>query len=117
MAEVLKQIREWLASSGFEIGAHGTCSHTCRLPPSVLVKPGYSPVNGAYGLLVTATEVLSATYFYPSNYNDWQIWRRIPYGSRDELKRILGELIVQPRGCWATSGCGSSGAEHAATVD
>ena len=100
MSEVLNDIRGWLESNGYETGAHGTCSHTCGLPPGVLVKPGYTPVDGAYGLLVTATEVLPATCLCPYNYNDWQIRRRIAYGSRDELKRILGELIAQPRGCW-----------------
>ena len=100
MSEILDPIREWLESEGLELGCYGTCGHSCGLPPSVLVKPGYTPVDGAFTLAVTATEVLPAVCRYPSNYNDWQVRRRIPYGSRDELKRVIGELSVAPRGCW-----------------
>ena len=100
MAEILKEIREWLTAEGFELGCHGTCGHGCGLPPSVLVKPGYTPVDGAHTLAVTATEVLPATCRYPSNYNDWQIRRRVSYGSLNELKRVVSELSIAPRGCW-----------------
>ena len=100
MTDILGQMREWLTSEGYEQGCHGVCGHTCGLPPGVLVKPGYSPVDGAYTIVVTTTEVMSATCMYPSNHNDWRIRRRIAYTSRDELSRHLRELTVQPRGCW-----------------
>ena len=100
MSDIMDQIREWLELEGFERGCHGTCGHGCGLPPSILVKPGYTPIDGAHTLAVTSSEVLSATCRYPSNYNDWQVRRRVTYESREDLKRIISELIVPPRGCW-----------------
>ena len=100
MTDIRERMREWLTSEGYEQGCHGTCGHTCGLPPGVLVNPEYSPVDGAYTVLVTATEVISAVCVYPSNHNDWRITRRIAYTARDELSRLLRELTVQPRGCW-----------------
>lgn len=100
MSEVLDPIRDWLKAEGFELGCYGTCGHTCGLPPGVLVKPGYTPIDGAHALLVTTTEVIPATCMYPSNYNDWRIRRRVPYGSRDELNKTLREMVTQPHGCW-----------------
>ena len=100
MSEVIDQIREWLVSQGLEMGCHGTCGHSCGLPPSVLVKPGYTPVDGAHTLAVTSTEVLSATCVYPSNYNDWRVRQRVPYATRDDLKSVIAELGNAPKGCW-----------------
>ena len=100
MSEVIDQIREWLKSEGFELGCYGTCGHSCGLPPCLLVKPGFTPVDGAYALAVTATEVLAASCLYPSNHNDWRIRRRTPYTSKADLKQILTESVQPPKGCW-----------------
>ena len=100
MADTQITIRGWLEQNGFKDGCYGICRHSDGLPPGVKVKPDYSPIDGAYVLLVTALDIALATCRYPSLHNDWRIIRRVPYKSKKELKQILSELVTAPTGCW-----------------
>ena len=100
MADTRTTIRAWLEKEGFEDGCCGICRHSDGLPPGIRVKPDYSPIDGAYVLLVTAIDIVSATCRYPSLHNDWRIIRRVPYKSKKELKQSLKTLVTAPKGCW-----------------
>lgn len=100
MAGTLTSIGDWLDEQGFEKGCYGICRHSDGLPSGIRVKPDHSPIDGAYVLQVTATEVLQATCRYPSLHNDWRIIKRIPYKSKNELKQTLNTLVASPKGCW-----------------
>jgi hypothetical protein len=101
----LDKIKQALEAAGLgdRIGkVHGVCNHSCGLPQQerVMVRPDWSPIDGAHVVVVTAERVSSYGCHYPSNFNDWSSRGGTQYGTPDEMVSLVQQRVEQPKGCW-----------------
>lgn len=100
--EIAQKIQNFLADKGFQFGVYGTCQHRIGIDYAcALVKPRYSPVDGAYTIAVDPVSVKGWVCQIPYNYNKWQLTWQKSYSSPEELVAILEEKVLPPVGCWA----------------
>jgi hypothetical protein len=83
-------------------GIYGTCMHSCGLPQQelVMVRPDWSPIDGAHAVIVTAEAVATYGCPYPSGHCDWRLIGYAKYGTPDEMLSRVRERVEQPKGCW-----------------
>ncbi len=100
--KVAKQIQDFLTAKGFEFGFYGsTCTHRIGIDyHCALVRPKYSPIDGAYTIAVDPVSVKGWICRMPYTYNIWTCVWRVPYNSPEQLVTILNEKIRLPVGCW-----------------
>lgn len=65
------------------------------------VKRNYTPGDGAYTIVVDTERVYTCFLKYPTNYHDWSTTGTRSYSSKEELLKILKELINRSANCWA----------------
>lgn len=99
--EVTQKIKDFLTARGFQFGVFSSCQHRNGIDyHCVLVKPKYSPVDGAYTIAVDPVSVKGWVCQIPYNYNNWQLVWQKTYNNPDELVAILEEKMSPPAGCW-----------------
>ena len=106
--EIREKIKKIVKNEmGFQLGIYGECQHTIGLPNEtyVMVRPNYSPIDGACVVLVTPTKCKKYTCKYPSAYNEWNLYEADLYEGdnyRDlhELKEALNILVNEDPGFW-----------------
>ena len=106
-SDIQKRMQGTVYGFGFRGGWYGTSNHSCGLPGGarVLVRPEYSPVDGAAVVVVTPETVSMWVCAYPSNYSNWRQWEDFgEYRSEMGLKLLLENATKQPQGMWAQKG-------------
>ena len=102
MKQFYEKVRELLEKNNFEEGVYHCCQHTCGIPGGthIKVKPEYSPIDGAYTLVITPTHVKRYTCGIPFNHHDWRMVGSTKYSSPEELLTILNKYAKEEQGCW-----------------
>jgi hypothetical protein len=101
----LDKIKQALVDAGLgdRIGkVHGTCMHSCGLPQRelVMVRPDWSPIDGAHVVVVTAEEVATYGCPYPSGHCDWSLCSQATYTTPDAMVSLVQQRVEPPKGCW-----------------
>ena len=100
----LDKMKAFLMKSGYPLdGKFGSCRHTCGFPQAafVMVRPEWSPIDGARVILVTFDTVYDCVCPYPSDHHNWKARGTYSYRIPEELTKILDRLVYQEEGCWA----------------
>lgn len=103
--EVLHDIAAWARENGYTVGTYtrGPGQHRAGLPPCVMLKPEWTPVDGDHAVCVTPRSVLRAVLHTPFNFSTWKTVGHQDYATLAELKAILetpGFIHIDP-GCWS----------------
>ena len=103
--DIIIEMNGFLKENDFKLGAYGMSpiTHKIGLPKRkyALVRPEYSPIDGACTILVTPVSVSKYTIKIPFMNNEWVLHRKHEYKNKTKLLELLNEYTLEPKGDWA----------------
>jgi hypothetical protein len=102
---IIRKMNDFLKENGFKLGIFNMSpiTHKIGLPTRKysLVKPEYSPIDGACTILVTPISISKYTLKIPYMYNEWVLVVKHSYSNKIKLLELLKEYVPEPKGDWA----------------
>ena len=103
--DIIREMNEFLKKNDFKLGVFGMSSitHKIGFPKRkyTLVKPEYSPIDGACTILVTPVSVSKYTIKIPFMDNEWKLHKKHEYRNKVKLFELLNKYTSEPEGDWA----------------
>ena len=101
---IVREMNEFLKEHEYKLGVFGMSpiAHKIGLPGRKysLVKPEYSPVDGACTVMITPVSISKYTIKIPYMNNEWILNKKHTYKDKIELLELLNKYTIEPKGAW-----------------
>jgi len=100
--ELYEKMKKFVVETArFEEGIFNGCDgiHKIGLPirTYLMIRPKWSPCDGACSILVFSDSISRSTLKIPFNSHEWNLGPFVHYSTRKELVELLKELTEEPR--------------------